>query len=195
MSYRWSVIVGMSAAVIALSGCIPRPQLVRLAPPVSVKAAEGGGSGATVGVAAFDVRPDQKLGVITDAHDHRVPVTVTRDATAGLYQSVTQAMARMGYKTKPLANDDAVTLTVELHELSFNALKRTADFEITLKVVMSANARNGVNTYDRAFTVNQRKLAGGPTTEAETTSMVNDAVGLALSDMLADQELTGVLSH
>ena len=194
MSYSWSVIVGMSAAVIALSGCIPRPQLVRLAPPVSVKAAEGGGPGATVGVAAFDVRPDQKLGIITDAHDHKDPVSITGDAAAGLYDSVTQAMGRMGYKAKPLAEDDPITLRVELRELSFNALKRAVDFEITIKVVVSANARNGVDTHDRAFSVSQRKLAGGPPTEVETTRIVNDAVGLALSDLLADQELTGLLS-
>ena len=194
MSYRWSVIVGMSAAVIALSGCIPRPQLVRL-PPVSVKAAEGGGPGATVGVAAFDVRPDQKLGIITDADDRKDPLSVTGDAAAGLYDSVTQALGCMGYKTKPLAEDGPITLRVELRELSFNALKRTVDFEITIKVVVSANARNGVDTDDRAFSVSQRKLAGGPPTEVETTRMVNDAVGLALSDMLADQELTGLLSR
>ena len=191
MSYRWSVIVGMSAAVIALVGCIPRPQLVRLAPPVSTAGSVG--QGATVGVATFDVRSEPKLGIITDAHDNKVPVTVNRDAAAALYQSVTQALARMGYKPKPLADSDRVALVVELRELSFNALKRALDFEITLKVVMSANARNGVETYDREFTVNQRKLVGAPTTEAETTSMVNDAVGLALSDMLADTDLTSVL--
>jgi len=191
MSYRWSFILGVTAFVMALSGCIPRPQPVRLAPPVN--AAAGVGQGTTVGVAVVDVRPDQKLGIITDAHDDKVPVTVGREETAGIYQSVTQALARMGFKTKPLADDDPVGLTVELRELSLNELYQTGSYDVALKAVLSASARNGVDTYDREFTVNQRKTAGGPTTQAETTRMVNDAVGLALSDMLADQDLTALL--
>lgn len=195
MSWKWSIIVGISAAFLGGSGCSLQPQLVRVTPSVMSKTAENDRGGASVGVAAFDVRPDQKLGIITDAHDRKVDVATTGDVAAALSDAVTQALARSGFKTKPAGSDDSTSLRLELQELSFNALKQPFDFDVGLKVVVSAKARNGLDSYDRTFTVTQRKAAGAPPSKAETTLMVNDAVGVALSDMLADQELINFLAR
>lgn len=195
MSWRSSVLIGAAVAFIAGSGCTPKPQMVRLSPPVSTKASETDRGSQTIGVAAFDVRPAQKLGIITDAHDHQVDVSTTGDTAAALYESVTQALGRAGFKSKPMGSDDPATLEVELRELTFSSLKQPLDYDTTLKVGVSAKARNGNDSYERTFTVNQRKPGGAPPSDAETNRMVNDALGIALSDMLADQELATLLSH
>ena len=195
MSWRSSVLIGAAVALFAGSGCSPKPQFVRLSPSVSTKASETDRGSQPIGVAAFDVRPAQKLGIITDAHDHQVDVSTTGDTAAALYESVTQALGRAGFKSKPMGSDDPATLEVELRELTFSSLKQPFDYDTTLKVGVSAKARNGNDSYERTFTVNQRKPGGAPPSDAETNRMVNDALGIALSDMLADQELTTLLSH
>ena len=195
MNWKWSIIVGLSTTLLGGSGCSLQPQLVRVAPSVTSKTAESDRGGTPVGVAAFDVRADQKLGIITDAHDRKVDVATTGDVAVALYDAVTPALARSGFKTKPAGSDDSSSLRLELQELSFNALKQPFDFDIALKVVVSAKARNGLDSYDRTFTVTQRKTAGAPPSKAETTLMVNDAVGVALSDMLADPELINLLAR
>ena len=195
MSWRSSVLIGAAVAIFAGSGCSPKPQMVRLSPPVSTKASEADRGSQPIGVAAFDVRPAQKLGIITDAHDHQVDVSTTGDTTTALYDSVTQALGRAGFRSKPMGSDDPATLRVELQELTFSSLKQPFDFDTALKVGVSAKARNGNDSYERTFTVSQRRPGGAPPSEAETNRMVNDALGIALSDMLADQELTTLLSH
>lgn len=193
MNWKWSILISVSAAFVA--GCGLKPQLVHLSPPVSVKGAAADHGTRPVGVAAFDVRADQKLGIITDAHDKKVDVATTGDTAAALYDVVTQGLGGGGFKTKAMGSDDPVTLRVELRELSFNALKQALDFEITLKVDVSAKAINGTDSYERTFTVRQRKLAAVPPPIEETTRMVNDAVGQALSDLIADEELTTLLTR
>jgi uncharacterized lipoprotein YajG len=193
MSWRWSILIGVSAAFI--SGCGLKPQLVHLSPQVSVKAATTDHGSRPVGVAAFDVRADQKLGIITDAHDKKVDVATTGDTAAALYAVVTEGLGRSAFKTKAMGSDDPVTLRVELKELSFSALKQALDFDITLKLDVSAKAHNGVDSYERTFTVKQHKPAAGPPPIEETTRMVNDALSLALSDLLADEELTSLLAR
>jgi uncharacterized lipoprotein YajG len=193
MNWKWSILIGVSAAFIA--GCGLKPQLVHLSPPVNVKAGATDRGSRPVGVAAFDVRADQKLGIITDAHGKKVDVATTGDTAAALYDVVTQGLDRNAFKTKPMGSDDPVTLRVELKELSFNALKQALDFDITLKVDVSAKARNGVDSYERTYTVKQQKPAAGPPPIEETTRMVNDALGQALSDLLADEELANLLTR
>jgi uncharacterized lipoprotein YajG len=184
----------MAAALFAVSGCTPKPEMVRLSPAITVKTTETDHGSQPIGVAAFDVRPSQKLGIITDAHDHKVDISTSGDTAAALYESVTQALGRAGFKTKAMDSDDPATLRVELQELTLNSLKQPFDFATTLKVAVSAKARNGNDSYERTFTVNQRKPDGAPPSEDDANRMVNEALGIALSDMLADQELHALLS-
>ncbi|PWT70331.1 MAG: hypothetical protein C5B46_09645 [Proteobacteria bacterium] len=195
MSQRWWRVVCLTVAALSAGGCTVKSQSVRVAPPVTVNGAEAERSSRTVAVAAFDVRADQKLGIITDAHDRTVDVATAGDVPAALLDSVSQGLVRSGFKTKALGNDDPATLQVELQELTFNALKRPLDFDVALKVIISARARNGSDSYDRTYTVSQQKLAGAPPSSTETTQMVNSAIGFALSDMLADKELTNLLTR
>jgi uncharacterized lipoprotein YajG len=183
-------LVGLS--LLGAVGCTPKPQTIRLDPPVKADAAQAVGDIA-IGLAVVDVRPGDKLGTMNDAHGKVVDVSTAAGSEAAIQQRISEALARKGFKVKPLSDDDPRQLVVELRELSYGASKRAFDFDVSLAAAVSAKARNGEESFSRTYNVTQRKGTGDPPTEPESTQIVNAGLALALDDLLADAELLALL--
>ncbi|HEU5284596.1 MAG TPA: YajG family lipoprotein [Burkholderiales bacterium] len=178
--------------VLAAAGCTPKPQTIRVDPPVKQDAAQAAGDVA-VGLAVIDLRPGTKLGTMNDAHGKVVDVSTADGSAAAIQQRLSEALARKGFRVKPLSDDDPRRLVVELRELSYGAEKRAFDFDVSLAAAVSAKANNGDESFLRTYNVSQRKAVGDPPTEPESTQIVNTGLGLALDDLLNDSELIAML--
>lgn len=173
-------------------GCTPKPQTIRLDPPVKQDAAQAAGDVA-LGLAVVDVRPGDKLGTMNDAHGKVVDVSTADGSEAAIHRRLSEALARKGFRVKPLSDDDPRKLVVELRELTYGASKRAFDFDVSLAAAVSAKASNGEESFSRTYNVSQQKGTGDPPTEPESTQLVNQGIGLALDDLLNDAELMALL--
>jgi uncharacterized lipoprotein YajG len=182
------------AGLLALgaAGCTPKPQTIRVDPPVRQDASQTA-SDVAIGLAVLDLRPGSKLGTMNDAHGKVVDVSTADGSASAIQQRLSEALARKGFRVKPLADDDPRKLVVELRELSYGAEKRAFDFDVSLAAAVSAKANNGDESFLRTYNVSQRKAVGDPPTEPESTQIVNAGLGLALEDLLNDDELIAML--
>jgi uncharacterized lipoprotein YajG len=182
------------AGLLALgaAGCTPKPQTIRVDPPVRQDTSQTAGDVA-IGLAVLDLRPGSKLGTMNDAHGKVVDVSTADGSASAIQQRLSEALARKGFRVKPLSDDDPRKLVVELRELSYGAEKRAFDFDVSLAAAVSAKANNGDESFLRTYNVSQRKAVGEPPKEPESTQIVNAGLGLALEDLLNDDELIAML--
>lgn len=179
--------------LLGVVGCAPpKPQTVRVDPPVQQDAAQAAGDIA-IGLAVVDLRPGDKLGTMNDAHGKVVDVSTADGSAAAIQRRLSEALAAKGFRVKPLSDDDPRKLVVELRELSYGANRRAFDYDVSLAAGVSAKARNGEESFLRKYDVTQRKGVGDPPSEPESTKMVNDGLAMALDDLLSDAELLGML--
>ncbi|HEY7759312.1 MAG TPA: YajG family lipoprotein [Burkholderiales bacterium] len=176
-------------------GCAtPKPQTVRVDPPVQQDAAQAAGDIA-IGLAVVDLRPADKLGTLNDAHGKVVDVNTAEGSTAAIQRRLTEALAAKGFRVKPLSDDDPRKLVVELRELSYGANRRAFNYDVSLAAGVSAKASNGEESFLRKYEVTQRKGQGDPPSEPESTKIVNDGLAMALDDLLSDAELLALLKQ
>jgi uncharacterized lipoprotein YajG len=179
--------------LVGAGGCAtPKPQTVRLDPPVQQEAAQAAGDIA-LGLAVFDLRPGDKLGTLNDAHGKFVDVSTADGSAAAIRRRLSEALAAKGFRVKPLSDDEPRKLVVELRELRYGANRRAFAYDVSLAAVVSAKARNGEDSFLRNYNVSQRKGVGDPPSEPESTQMVNQGLAMALDDLLSDADLMVML--
>jgi len=175
-------------------GATPKPQTVRVDPPVQQDAAQTAGDIA-IGLAVVDLRPADKLGTLNDAHGKVVDVNTADGSTAAIQRRLTEALAAKGFRVKPLSDDDPRKLVVELRELSYGADRKAFNYDVSLAAGVSVKASNGEESFLRNYQVTQRKGQGDAPSEPESTKIVNDGLAMALDDLLSDAELLALLKQ
>jgi uncharacterized lipoprotein YajG len=180
--------------LVGAAGCTPKPQTVRLDPPLQQDAAQAAGDIA-IGLAVVDMRPGDRLGTMNDAHGKVVDVSTSGSTTAGIQKRLSEALAAKGFRVKPLSDEDPRKLVVELRELTYGADKKAFTYDVSLQAAVSAKARNGEEAFLRNYNVAQRKGVGDPPSEPESNQMVNAGLALALEDLLSDAELLALLKQ
>lgn len=180
--------------LVGAAGCTPKPQTVRLDPPLQQDAAQAAGDVA-IGLAVVDMRPGDRLGTMNDAHGKVVDVSTSGSTTAGIQKRLSEALAAKGFRVKPLSDEDPRKLVVELRELTYGADKKAFTYDVSLQAAVSAKARNGEESFLRNYNVAQRKGVGDPPSEPESNQMVNAGLAMALEDLLSDAELLALLKQ
>ena len=180
--------------LVGAAGCTPKPQTVRLDPPLQQDAAQVAGDIA-IGLAVVDMRPGDRLGTMNDAHGKVVDVSTSGSTTAGIQKRLSEALAAKGFRVKPLSDEDPRKLVVELRELTYGADRKAFTYDVSLQAQVSAKARNGEESFLRNYNVAQRKGVGDPPSEPESNQMVNEGLALALEDLLSDAELLALLKQ
>ena len=180
--------------LVGAAGCTPKPQTVRLDPPLQQDAAQVAGDIA-IGLAVVDMRPGDRLGTMNDAHGKVVDVSTSGSTTAGIQKRLSEALAAKGFRVKPLSDEDPRKLVVELRELTYGADRKAFTYDVSLQAQVSAKARNGEESFLRNYNVAQRRGVGDPPSEPESNQMVNAGLALALEDLLSDAELLALLKQ
>lgn len=182
--------VGIFAAI---QGCALRPENVRIDPTINLPRGLAGG-GNTIAIAVSDARAVKKLGEVGDPNREMYPISVSEDPSSAIYSRVSSALGELGYTVVPYTAGMQPSLKIEVEVLKLDSDKRALDFLTTLHAEVAAHARNGTESLDAKYTVDQSLSTAGPAYKRDTTRLVNAAVSRALQDLLADQQLLDTLN-
>lgn len=183
-------VVGMFAAI---QGCSLKPQNVRIDPSIRVQESQIG-EGTTVAVQVTDVRSTKKLGEVGDPDRKMVDVMAEEDPGPRVYERVREALSKLGFAVVPYSEGADPSLKLEIRKLELQSVKTPFTFETELRAEVAAHAAKGNGYYDRQFNVRTRKDGAAPPYEKDSTALVNTAVSQALEDLLADDQLLGLLA-
>lgn len=183
-------VVGMFTAI---QGCSLKPQNVRIDPSIRVQESQIG-DGTTVAVQVTDVRSTKKLGEVGDPDRKMVDVMAEEDPGPRVYERIREALSRLGFAVVPYSEGADPSLKLEIRKLELQSVKTPFTFETELRAEVAAHAAKGNGYYDRQFNVRTRKDGAAPPYEKDSTALVNTAVSQALEDLLADDQLLGLLA-
>ena len=186
-----------SVVLIALplfAGCALKPQFLLIDPKIRAPESQVG-TGVEVGLKVSDVRTDQKLGEVGDPNNKMVEVRVARDPSPAIYQRVERALSKMGFTVVPYSEGMIRTLQVEIRELTLQSVKKPLVFDTELRAVVGGIVINGPSRHDRQLNVRTRKESAAPPFEKDSTALVNTAVSQALEDLVADENILGLLTR
>ena len=187
--WRWAA-MGIFAI---MQGCALHPENIRIDPTVDLPHSLVG-SAKTIGVAVSDARETKKLGEVGDPNRQMYDISVNEDPSPAIYTRVSNALAKLGYKVVPYSEGMEPSLKIAVETLKLESDKRAFDFLTTLHAEVAAHARNGKESLNKRYIVNQSMNTAGPAYTSDTTRLVNGAVSTALQDMLADQLLLDMLN-
>ena len=176
-----------------IQGCTLHPENVRVDPTVELPHSLAGG-GNTIGIAVDDARGVKKLGEVGDPNHAMYAISVNEDPSPVIYSRVSSALAELGYNVVPYTEGMDPSLKIDVEVLKLDSDKRAFDFLTTLHAEVAAHARNGKESLDAKYTVDQSVNTAGPAYKRDTTRLVNAAVSRALQDLLADQQLLDTLN-
>jgi uncharacterized lipoprotein YajG len=186
-----------SAIAIAMTifqGCSLKPQYLLIDPKVQVKDSSVG-NGFEVGLNVADLRPDRKLGEVGDPNKQLVEVRLDRDPSPTMYVRIKDALTRQGFAVVPYVSGQTRTLHIEIRNLTLTSVKKPLVFDTELRAEVTAHAVNGGTRHDRQFNVRTRKEGAIPPYEKDSNVLVNDAISQALNDLVADEQVLGVLAQ
>jgi uncharacterized lipoprotein YajG len=178
----------------ALAGCAAKPQNIRIDAPVAVSPTDLG-RGKVVWLRVSDARPQKTLGVIGDLEGQYAHVSVEDDPSGVLYQNIAEGLRKLGFEVLPTPGPDERSLSVEVRELKYEAIKKSLTFDTRAKAAIAAQAQRGSDRYDRLYEAGQNgtgPVLPGPT---ETARTVNETVSMALAEMLSDRQLVTLLAN
>lgn len=182
----------LASAAFLMQGCASQPQNITLDPPVQVSGS-GAGQGKLVQLVVRDARPRKTLGMVGDLADKYAPVSIESDISPSVYQSVSSALQRQGFKVQPTPGDDARKLEIEVREIAYQSLKEGLTYKTEGKAAITAVARSADSTYERTYTAGETRSSPIMPGQEENTRIVNGLVGMTLEDMLKDDRMTAVL--
>jgi uncharacterized lipoprotein len=180
--------------VVALQGCSLKTQNLRVDPEVKVKESKVG-EGTTVGLKVTDGRDSPKLGEVGDPNTKMVDVVIEQDPSPKVYERVKEALEKMGFTVVPQAEGSDPSLSIDIRKLQLQSEKTPFTFETELRAEVAAHAARTNGRYDRQFNVRTRRDGAGPPYEKDSTALVNTALSQALEDLLADEQLIGMLKN
>lgn len=190
IKWRWAAM----GVIAILEGCALHPENIRIDPAIDLQKSLVGGTN-TIGVAASDARATKKIGEVGDPNRQMYDISVNEDPGPAIFSRVSGALGKLGYKVTPYAEGMEPSLKIEVETLKLDSDKRAFDFLTTLHAEVTAHARNGKESLDKTYVVDQSMNTAGPAYTSDTTRLVNTAVSTALQDMLADQRLLDVLNR
>ncbi|MFN0038272.1 MAG: YajG family lipoprotein [Burkholderiales bacterium] len=194
MNIRFRLATAVLIALPLFAGCALKPQYLQVDPEIKAPESQVG-AGVQVGLKVSDVRTDQKLGEVGDPNNKMVDVRVAKDPSPAIYLRVERALSKMGFTIVPYSDGMVRTLQVEVRELTLQSVKKALVFDTELRAVIGGIATNGPNRHDRQLNVRTRKESAAPPFEKDSTALVNTAVSQALEDLVADDNVLGVLTR
>jgi uncharacterized lipoprotein YajG len=182
----------LATAALLVQGCAVQPQNIALDPPVQVSQSQAG-QGKVVQLTVRDARPRKTLGMVGDLGGKAAHVSVEDDFSTAVYQRISAALQRQGFKVQPTPSSEDRKLDVEVRELEYQSLKDGLIYKTESKAAVAALARSGDSRYERIYRAGENSSSGTlPSTDTRAKS-ANSVVAMCLEDMLNDDRLTAVL--
>ncbi|MFE6031693.1 YajG family lipoprotein [Streptomyces niveus] len=174
----------VSAAALALSGCVYNKQTATLAPTVVV-AKTNEGEGALVGLRVVDERPTKSLGHRGNIGGRGAEITTNQDLAVVVQSKISEGLSNRGYKVVPY--DGASTkLSVELRSLEYSTSTGFWSGGVAVNAAMKAVAIKPGDTYEKMYRSDAERRVQFVPTAGKNEQDLNNGVSAIIADLFAD---------
>ena len=179
--------------IVSAWGCAHGPQFVRINPEVNAPASAKSVD-ILVELTVLDTRAVKKIGT-TGNDKARFDITLKDDIATVLAPKVAAALETQGMSVISKPDATAKKLTISVDRLSLDSLKSDGFGYVTLvNAEVVASVDTTTTRFSKRYTVSTEKEMSSASSTQTTQEMLNAALSKALSDVLADDTLIGVLT-
>ena len=179
---------------VAAWGCAHGPQFVRINPEINA-ISRGNSVDVLVELSVLDTRADKKIGT-TGNEKARFDITLKDDIATVLSPKLAAALESQGMSVISRPDVNAKKLTISVDRLTLDSLKSEGFGYLTaVNAEVVASIETNTTRFSKRYTVSTEKEMSSATSTQTTQEMLNAALSKALSDVVADEALIGVLTQ
>jgi len=179
---------------VAAWGCAHGPQFVRINPEINA-ISRGNSVDVLVELSVLDTRADKKIGT-TGNDKARFDITLKDDIATVLSPKLAAALESQGMSVISRPDVNAKKLTISVDRLTLDSLKSEGFGYLTaVNAEVVASIETNTTRFSKRYTVSTEKEMSSATSTQTTQEMLNAALSKALSDVVADEALIGVLTQ
>ena len=179
---------------VAAWGCAHGPQFVRINPEINA-ISRANSVDVLVELSVLDTRADKKIGT-TGNDKARFDITLKDDIATVLSPKLAAALESQGMSVISRPDVNAKKLTISVDRLTLDSLKSEGFGYLTaVNAEVVASIETNTTRFSKRYTVSTEKEMSSATSTQTTQEMLNAALSKALSDVVADEELIGVLTQ
>ena len=179
---------------VAAWGCAHGPQFVRINPEINA-ISRGNSVDVLVELSVLDTRGDKKIGT-TGNDKARFDITLKDDIATVLSPKLAAALKSQGMSVISRPDVNAKKLTISVDRLTLDSLKSEGFGYLTaVNAEVVASIETNTTRFSKRYTVSTEKEMSGATSTQTTQEMLNAVLSKALSDVVADEALIGVLTQ
>jgi uncharacterized lipoprotein len=179
---------------VAAWGCAHGPQFVRINPEINA-ISRANSVDVLVELSVLDTRADKKIGT-TGNDKARFDITLKDDIATVLSPKLAAALESQGMSVISRPDVNAKKLTISVDRLTLDSLKSEGFGYLTaVNAEVVASIETNTTRFSKRYTVSTEKEMSSATSTQTTQEMLNAALSKALSDVVADKALIGVLTQ
>jgi uncharacterized lipoprotein len=179
---------------VAAWGCAHGPQFVRINPEINA-ISRANSVDVLVELSVLDTRADKKIGT-TGNDKARFDITLKDDIATVLSPKLAAALESQGMSVISRPDANAKKLTISVDRLTLDSLKSEGFGYLTaVNAEVVASIETNTTRFSKRYTVSTEKEMSSATSTQTTQEMLNAALSKALSDVVADEALIGVLTQ
>ena len=179
---------------VAAWGCAHGPQFVRINPEINA-ISRANSVDVLVELSVLDTRADKKIGT-TGNDKARFDITLKDDIATVLSPKLAAALESQGMSVISRPDVNAKKLTISVDRLTLDSLKSEGFGYLTaVNAEVVASIETNTTRFSKRYTVSTEKEMSSATSTQTTQEMLNAALSKALSDVVADEALIGVLTQ
>ena len=179
---------------VAAWGCAHGPQFVRINPEINA-ISRGNSVDVLVELSVLDTRADKKIGT-TGNDKARFDITLKDDVATVLSPKLAAALESQGMSVISRPDVNAKKLTISVDRLTLDSLKSEGFGYLTaVNAEVVASIETNTTRFSKRYTVSTEKEMSSATSTQTTQEMLNAVLSKALSDVVADEALIGVLTQ
>jgi len=179
---------------VAAWGCAHGPQFVRINPEINA-ISRGNSVDVLVELSVLDTRADKKIGT-TGNDKARFDITLKDDIATVLSPKLAAALESQGMSVISRPDANAKKLTISVDRLTLDSLKSEGFGYLTaVNAEVVASIETNTTRFSKRYTVSTEKEMSSATSTQTTQEMLNAVLSKALSDVVADEALIGVLTQ
>lgn len=182
----------ITAAALLLGGCALSPQQVQIQPDPQVQS-NNLGHNQPVKVIAVDSRGEEAFGSRGGVYASTSTISPSNDVRQAIVDSVRKGLQQLGFNAYN-PGDDATALEVRLEKLQYIPEKSSVVNEVTLNLVMTAEAKRHGVTHTGSYKTSVDHKSPFTPTQAQNQKMINDILSQAIQRMLEDPKMIAFLA-
>lgn len=178
----------LTSALVVLSACALSPQTVVVNPELSMESSTATKTPLRIRIDVGDPRSTNIIGQRGGIYKETSHIRTDDDMTATLQRKLSGAFAQMGFSVMGSGEAD-VYLTVNTTKIQYMVIKDNVLNQIKIDIELQGICQKNNQQFRRKYQVSRTKdIVKTPSME-ENEELVNEAMAIALGNLLADKAL------